>query len=238
MIPRILTAVLFLISVTTGFDLTYKNYNDFLGKYVCNKGVAYAKVAKDNSMDALAKKLSSLSKGEYDKLKESDKIAYLVNVYNFYTILLIKQNYPTTSIRKIKKPWDIKFIPLFGTNVSLNHIEHELLRKLFPEPRVHFALVCASIGCPEIAEQAFVGSKLDKQLDTAAKKFLADNKKNRIESKTLYLSKIFEWYGDDFKAKYGGYKEYTIKLLKLSDTYKVKFVEYDWNLNEVSGCGE
>ncbi len=238
MVLKILTGVLLLISLTTGFDLTYRNYNNFLGKCVCNQGVAYAEVVKDKSTESIAKELSSLTKSEFDKMQDSDKIACLINIYNFYTILLIKQNYPTTSIRKIKKPWDTKFVPLFGKTVSLNHIEHEILRKQFTEPLVHFALVCASIGCPEIAKRAFVGSKLDQQLDTAAKKFLADTKKNRIESSTLHLSKIFEWYGDDFKKKHGGYKEYIIKLLKLSGSYKVKFVDYDWNLNEVSGCGE
>jgi len=191
---------------------------------------------KDNVTDVIDKELASLTKVEFDKLKETDKIAYLINVYNFYTILLIKQNYPVSSIRKIKKPWDTPIVPLFGKKVSLNHIEHEILRKQFKEPRIHFALVCASIGCPAITDEAYIGDKLEKQLDRAAKVFLADNGKNRIETKTLYLSKIFEWYGDDFKEKYGGYKEYIIQLLKLSGDYKIKFIDYDWNLNEVSGC--
>lgn len=236
MIQRILIIMIILNGLTFGFDHTYKTYDNFLKKYVCNKSVAYAEVAKDNVTDGISKELSSLTKGEFGNLKDIDKIAYLINVYNFYTILLIKQNYPISSIRKIKKPWDTPIVPLFGKKVSLNHIEHEILRKQFKEPRIHFALVCASIGCPEIAGETYIGQKLNMQLDKAAKKFLTDNKKNRIESKTLYLSKIFEWYGDDFKGKYGGYKEYIIQLLKLSGDYKIKFIDYDWNLNEVSGC--
>lgn len=237
MIQRIVITLLLSYGLLPGFDLTFKTYDDFLGKYVCNQGVAYAKVVKDNVTDAVDKELASLTKVEFDKLKEKDKVAYLINVYNFYTILLIKQNYPVNSIRKIKKPWDTPIVPLFGKKVTLNHIEHEILRKQFKEPRIHFALVCASIGCPEIFSEAYIGQKLNMQLDKAAKKFLTDRKKNRIESKTLYLSKIFEWYGDDFKEKYGGYKEYIIQLLKLSGDYKIKFIDYDWNLNDVSGCG-
>ena len=236
MIYRVLSILLLTTSLIFGFDLTYKNYNSFLSKYVCNNGVAYSKLAGDKSVEALSKEFSSLSRAEYDKCNETDKITYLINVYNFFTILLIKQNYPVTSIQKIKKPWDTDFVPLFGNKVSLNHIEHEVLRKQFDEPRIHFALVCAALGCPPISPTAFVGEKLNQQLNKVAKTFLNDKAKNRAEGNKLFLSKIFEWYGEDFKKKHGGYKQYVIAMLGLTGKYSVKFTNYDWNLNEVSGC--
>ncbi|MFC1476439.1 DUF547 domain-containing protein [Fibrobacterota bacterium] len=236
MLYKALPITLLIGTLAFSFDLTYKKYDEFLAKYVCNNGVVYSKLSKDNITDVLAQELSSLSKAEYDKLNEANKIAYLINVYNFYTILLIKQNYPVTSIRKTKKPWDTQFVPLFGKKVSLNYIEHEVLRKQFDEPRIHFALVCASIGCPSISDKAFIGSKLDQQLDEVAKTFLNDKAKNRVEGNKLFLSKIFEWYGDDFKKKHGGFKNYVISVLGLKGKYTIKFTNYDWNLNEVSDC--
>ena len=233
---RVLSILLLTTTLIFGFDLTYKNYNSFLSKYVCNNRVAYSKLSKDNITEVLAKEFSSLSKAEYDKLNEANKIAYLINAYNFFTILLIKHNYPVTSIRKIKKPWDTKFITLLSEKVSLNHIEHEVLRKEFDEPRIHFALVCAAIGCSPISNTAFIGEKLDQQLYKVAKAFLNDKAKNRVEGNKLFLSKIFEWYGDDFKKKHGGYKQYVISVLDLKGKYTVKFTNYDWNLNEISEC--
>jgi hypothetical protein len=107
------------------------------------------------------------------------------------------------------------------------------LRKKYVEPRIHFALVCASKGCPALPDKPFTALSLDNQLDYAGKRFLKDTTKNRIEGKTLYLSQIFEWYGSDFNATHkGGYREYALKTLGVkADEYKIEFLPYDWGLN-------
>ncbi len=233
------TVFAFSCILTTAFcyDPAYKEYNSFLQKYVCQNGVAYIKIIKDTVLTrAVMDSFSNVSKKEFDAFSESDKIAFIINLYNFYTIVLIKNNYPTESIRSIKNPWRRKFVPLRGELVSLDYLEHELLRKQFNEPRIHFALVCASLACPPLSNTAYTGAKLDQQLNVAAKAFLNDKTRNRVENSTLFLSKIFEWFGDDFKQKYGGYKNYVVTVLGLKGKYSVTFLDYDWSLNEVSNC--
>jgi hypothetical protein len=118
--------------------------------------------------------------------------------------------------------------------MSLDNIEHDTIRKKFNEPRIHFAVNCASIGCPSLLQEAFVAENLENQLNMAAKNFLQNKSKNYVKANTLHLSKIFKWYGGDFDKKYGGFKSYIIKSLNLSgNDYDVEFNEYDWNLNEL-----
>ncbi len=213
----------------------YRNYNVFLQEYVCAKGVDYARIIQDSALAAPIKELASVTESAYSSFTEQEKIAYLINVYNLFTIDLVARNYPLkTGIKDIDKPWGTAFVPLFGKKVSLDYIEHDLLRKKFTEPRIHFALVCASKGCPALSNRAFVDENLEAQLSAAAKKFLTDPAKNRVEGKTLKVSQIFKWYGGDFDKKYGGYQNFILQTLGLKGKYPVKFLEYDWQLNSAS----
>jgi hypothetical protein len=231
-------AFLFLfVSVTIGFDKQYTTYNSFLKTYVCEGGVAYKQIKDDPDLKKIQQEFGALTKEQYEAFSDTEKIAYLINAYNFYTIVLIEQHHPLKKgIRDIDKPWKQKFIPLLGDTVSLDYIEHEVLRKKFDEPRIHVALVCASESCPALIDDAFTGENLDQQLQTAAKKFLTDTSRNRIKGNKLLLSEIFKWYGSDFKNKYGDYKAFVKQTLNLTDKYKVKFLPYDWSLNEVDDC--
>lgn len=223
-------------SIIYSFDKNYESYSHFLKRYVCNGGVSYGAIDK-KELKVIAAELSSLSHNAYQNMRNNDKIAYLINLYNFYTIYLIAEHYPLKEgIKEIAKPWDKKFIILFNKKKSLNYIEHTILRKEFDEPRIHFALVCASKGCPEIINEAFGGTNLENQLDNTAKNFLNDKKKNHTKGNTLYVSKIFEWYGKDFNSKYGSFEKYIHAVLGLKGTYKISFLNYDWNLNEVTPC--
>ena len=213
-------------------DYHFKTYDTFLQRYVCIEGVDYAGILHDNALVAPLRELTTIDQATYNAFSESGKIAYLINVYNFFTIGLIVNHFPIkTGVRDIDKPWSTEFVPLFGTKVSLDYIEQTLLRKNFSEPRIHFALVCASKSCPTLSNKAYSGSKLDLQLTEAAKKFLIDTTKNRVEGTTLDLSQIFNWYGSDFKKTYGDYREFVIKTLGLQGKYSVKFLDYDWHLN-------
>tara|TARA_R110000868_G_scaffold720_4_gene5249 strand:+ start:10124 stop:10777 length:654 start_codon:yes stop_codon:yes gene_type:complete len=163
---------------------------------------------------------------------KNETLAFWINAYNAFTIKLIIDNYPIKSIKNIKNPWDKKFIKIGTQTMSLNHIEHDILRKM-SEPRIHFAIVCASVSCPRLQNEAFSASKLDSQLDKAAFEFLSDFTKNNITENNLSLSKIFQWFSKDFKQK--GDLIHFLNLyaqVKISKNAKIKFKDYNWNLND------
>ena len=128
------------------------------------------------------------------------------------------------------------FIPLhnlYGEEVDLNTIEHDTLREKFDEPRIHFALVCASKSCPPLRPEAYRDSVLDAQLDDQARAFLNDRSKNRYddEKKTLYLSKIFDWFDDDFEKATGTVRDYVAQYLSVPKGARIRYLSYDWSLN-------
>lgn len=162
----------------------------------------------------------------------SQKLAYWINAYNTLTIDLILKHYPVKSIKDIKKPWNQELWNFSDKWLSLNDIEHKILRKL-DEPRIHFAIVCASVSCPKLHNEAFTGNKLDAQLDKATKTFLNDPSKNTIAKERLELSKIFKWFSKDFKS-HGGVVNFidTHTSFDISSKAKITYLDYNWDLNE------
>lgn len=171
---------------------------------------------------------------------ENEKLAYWINAYNAFTVELIVDNYPVQSIKelggklfKVNTAWDKKFIKIEGERYDLNNIEHGIIRKDFSEPRIHFAVNCASVSCPKLRNEAYVGSKLDAQLDDQVRTFINDTTKNIIGTDTAKLSKIFRWFKADFTQSMTleeFINQYT--EAKLTENTVVDFFEYDWNLNE------
>ncbi len=160
---------------------------------------------------------------------KNEKLAYYINLYNAYTVLLILDNYPTESIKKIKNPWDQKLIPLQDDIISLGDLEHKILRKM-GEPRIHFAINCASASCPKLSNRAYLANGLENQLDKATKEFI-DSERNQISKDRLNLSKIFKWYKNDFldgnvRSFIKNYTEVAI-----SSNADIDYLDYDWNLN-------
>ena len=206
--------------------------------------VQYEKLQKnDKQFKSYLNELEELDASEFKNFSSLEQLAFWINAYNAYTIKLVLQNYPIKSIKDISSgffshllsrgPWDIKFIKLMGQKLSLNQIEHEIIRKNFNEPRIHFAVNCASISCPSLMQEPFTADKLDAQLDIAASVFLNDKTKNFTKNNILYLSKIFDWYGSDFKQKHGDFQKYIISNLQLPQIkYQVEFLEYNWGLND------
>jgi hypothetical protein len=150
------------------------------------------------------------------------------------------QHYPVKSIKditgksnKINTPWDISFITIGGKKYDLNNIEHGILRKRYNDPRIHFALVCASISCPKLRNEAYSGSQLNAQLDDAGKDFLNDDSKNKISADRADLSKYFSWYKEDF-AKNGSLADFINKYstTKINADTKIGSLDYNWSLNE------
>lgn len=171
-----------------------------------------------------------------------ERIAYWINAYNAFTIKLIMDHYPVASIKDIKNGipfvntvWDIKFINIEGAEYDLNNIEHGILRPKYNEPRIHFAVNCASMSCPKLQRFAYTGEKIDEQLDKAARDFLNDPQKNKIAVDKVLLSKILNWYWGDFKDQYNSRIELVNKYvdeIKVKPDAEVEYLDYNWSLNK------
>jgi len=246
-----LSALIFLIlsSSVFAFDHTHKKWDVVLKQFVESfqqTTVVDYKALKTSpeKLDDYLKTLSAVSKSDYETFSKSEKLAFLINAYNAFTLKLIINHYPVKSIKDIgsflSSPWKQKFFRLLGTNIHLDGIEHDMIRAHFDEPRIHFAVNCASIGCPSLLTEAFVANRLEQQLEQAAKNFLTDESRNRFEpsTNTLYLSQIFEWYGDDFK-NVGGVRSFVSSRMAKGPqvqekikTAKLEYLDYNWNLNQ------
>lgn len=170
-----------------------------------------------------------------------EQFAYWINAYNAFTVDLIVQNYPIKSIKDIKggvafinSVWDIKFIKIEGQEFDLNNIEHGILRDKFKDPRIHFAINCASISCPALKDEAYTPDRIDQQLNEAARDFLYDKSKNSINIQEAKLSKIFKWFKKDF-TKGQSLVEFLNTFLDspISESTKISSLDYDWNLNDI-----
>jgi hypothetical protein len=181
------------------------------------------------------KSLEKLTKKEFDSFSSNQKLAFWINAYNAYTVKLIVSKYPVKSIKDtgsmFQSAWAKSFILLFDTMYSLDDIEHKIIRKDFKEPRIHFALNCASISCPNLITEPFVAIKLDSQLEKATKKFLLNTNKNKLKGDILLLSKIFDWYGEDFEKSHGSVSKFVGKYIKLPKKFELAYLPYDWKLN-------
>jgi len=195
--------------------------------------------------------LTTLSEAQLDSLPESERLALWINAYNAYTIELINRHGERKSIRNINKtlglfgrkgPWKERLAKVAGEDWTLGQIEQEIIRKRFPEPRIHFALVCAALGCPPLRTEAYVGGRLDGQLDDQALTFLLESpRKNQVdpEAGVVLLSPIFDWYRDDFPSGPEGLGRFLgryfppgpARELLMGGGFEIEFTEYDWSLN-------
>jgi len=244
-----LTAIVFCITSCAihinGTKPVYKSdaWTNLLQKHVGKDGlVDYPGFIADK--DKLQAYLTLLSENPPAKnWTDNDKIAYWLNAYNAFTIKLIINHYPLKSIKDIgpkhqiifiNTPWDIKFFKIGGKTMTLNRIEHRILRKEFREPRIHFALNCASLSCPKLRREAYDGARLDAQLTDQAKEFLSDTSRNQLNAKNPKLSAIFSFYGNDIK-KWSGksiiafIKQYA--PIKIDENAELDYLDYNWNLN-------
>ncbi len=241
------------------FDQQHTLWNDLLQKHVHMIQEARASQVDYKNFDKpklekYLQSLSSLSRSQYQEFTREQKLVFLINAYNAFTVQLILDNYPISSIKKIgsifSSPWKKKFVSLFGEKVSLDDIEHSMIRKdpLFQEPRIHFAVNCASIGCPALLHEAFRADNLEAQLEKVTRAFLKDRKRNRIEGTKVMLSPIFDWYEEDFEKGWKGYRkvEDFVQSYKeaLADTpeqlkileggkFTIAHTSYNWDLNDM-----
>ncbi len=207
-------------------------WNNLLQKYVSSTGkVNYKGLKRERA--ALNAYLQSLSDNfVQDDWSKAKKMAYWINVYNAFTIKMIVDNYPISSITKLHrgKPWDIKWIKLGDETYSLNNIEHDILRPQFQDARVHFAVNCAAQSCPPILNKAWTAKNLEQYLDRQARAFINNAAFNKITTSEVVISKIFEWYAEDFGDIINYLNKFTTTKIEVGA--KVGFQEYNWALNE------
>lgn len=217
-------------------------FDELLKKHVSDEGwVDYKGFIRDSIKFNEYLDLLSNHHPNDEKWSKNERLAYWINAYNAFTIKLIMDHYPVTSIKDIKSGipfvntvWDIKFINIEGAEYDLNNIEHGIIRPKFNEPRIHFAVNCASVSCPKLQNFAYTADKLDEQLDEAAREFLNDPSRNKISEDQLKLSKILTWYWGDFKDHYKSRTELVKKYVDttVNTDEDVEFLDYDWGLNE------
>lgn len=219
---------------------SHQQWDKLLKKYVNDAGmVNYKGFQKDEAeLDAYLKTLSD--NAPQKSWSDKDEKAFWINAYNAFTVKLILDHYPVKSIKdiggsiyKINTAWDIRFIKIGGDKYDLNNIEHKMLRRKFDDGRIHFAVVCASMSCAKLRNEAYTGDKLESQLDDAGKDFLNDKNKNNITANKAELSKYFQWYKGDFKQK-GSIVPFINKYskTKITEDTKIDYLDYNWNLNE------
>ena len=234
------------------FDGHHSRWRSVLEKYTRNGLVDYVALKKNpDDLNFYLDEIKGLAEAEYEIWSKNEKITFWINAYNALTIKIVTDHYPITrsglkgfifpdnSIQQIPNVWKREALFILGQDHSLDHIEHKILRRKFDDPRVHFALVCASLGCPALREEPFLADRFDEQLDDQTRRFLGDPDKNGYDQKsdTLSLSLIFRWFGEDFE------KEGLIPLVKkylpsgaalgVSTKTKILWLEYDWRLNEM-----
>jgi hypothetical protein len=228
------------------FDQSHAGLTEILGKHVSKSGVDYAGIKKESA--ALASYLdtvANVSETTFKQFGRDQQMAFLINLYNAATLKLVVDHYPLKSIKDIAAssggPWKQPVVRLFGKARSLDYLENNILRPDYKDPRIHFAINCASIGCPPLRNEAFQATKLSTQLDEQTRLFLKDSSKNRIDlkNKTLHLSPIFDWFKGDFVGKSGSVEKFIAPYFDAADRaaiakggFTIKNSDYSWNLNK------
>jgi hypothetical protein len=245
----LLVSINLLLGVTPGLAVDHSAYGTVLDRHVDGGYFDYESFMDNpDSRDLLNEYLNRMSTVELDSLSESEALAYWMNLYNAATLELIEKNYPVDSIRDIggwfSGPWSIDFVETPRGDLTLDHIEHQIIRPEIGEPRIHFALVCAANSCPPLRAEPYRAGELDAQLQHQAKLFIESDKNQFTVSDgklVVKLSSIFSWYGEDFGGE-SGVVRYVADFLSdrkqsliRDGNYSVQYLEYDWGLNQTPG---
>ena len=235
------------------FDHDYRPMEHLFEVHVKDGKVNYSELKlSPESLDEIIRTLEAVTPKEYNVWSNTQKMAFWINSYNIGAIKLIVDHYPieksfsikalvfpVNSIQRIPNAWNKKILTLLNKKISLNHIEHKVLRKEFQDPRIHFSIVCASIGCPVLRGEPYVYHHLDDQMDDQVRVFLADPSKyqGKKDQKKIGLSPILKWFKADFKEA-GGVIAFIRSYLpdenkdSMPDSVRIRWLKYDWSLNE------
>lgn len=228
---------------TDSQPISHDLWNDLMQKHINADGwLDYQGIINDSAKFNEYLQLLNSNHPNPKTWTRDERLAYWINAYNAYTVELILKHYPVESIKDIKKGvpfvnsvWDIDFIEIQGVTYSLNNIEHGILRAKFNEPRIHFAINCASYSCPVLRSEAFVADRIEEQLKSSTIDFLTDERRNKITENSPGISSIFKWFKGDF-TKEGSLLEFLQKHspTPISNDADIEFLDYDWRLNDSS----
>ena len=251
-----IVALMLLTFVGTGYCEGAENHSvftDLLSAHVQEGEVDYKNLCRDSNLELY---IEQLSKTDPEGLPtREEKLAFWLNAYNAYTLKIICDNYPLKSINELhtgglifgsvirQTVWHKKLVTINDELTSLDHIEHKIIRPIFKEPRIHFAIVCAAKGCPPLRSEAYEAERLDAQLTDQAEVFLSQKEKNNfnLKTKTARISPIFSWFKKDFISDSGSVLEYLTPFINEEigasikndpKSWRIKYTEYDWSLNE------
>ena len=247
------------------FDHTYATYGRLLREHVVDTRVNYTKLKQNRStLDEVVQAFSHTTERDFTSWSTPRQLAFLINAYNTFTLQAIIDHYPierrwfdfwnpANSIKQIPGVWTTLRWQVAGSQMTLDDIEHNVLRRNYTEPRIHFAVNCAAMSCPPLKSEPYVDIRLERQLALATRDFLASGDGLSIEGDYLYVSRLFDWYGDDFVDDYanlvevagslrdraiGGiianYGPSTASQVAQSGKARIRFLPYDWSLNDLS----
>jgi Protein of unknown function, DUF547 len=233
-------------------SIDHAGWERFLAKYlrIGSDGVhrvAYGEVTPEDraALDAYIDRLAALPIGTYNRFEQ---MAYWINLYNALTVRLVLDHYPIASIRDIDAsprplsggPWDEALVEIDGTPVSLNDILHRILRPIFQDPRIHYAVSCAALGCANLQPEPFRGDRLDQQLSKAAMAYVNDPRCVSFEEDELGLSSLYRWYRDDFGGSDAAVIHHLMGLANPSLAMSLERFDtisadgFDWRLNDAT----
>lgn len=223
--------------------VSHDQWTDLLQRHVTDEGwVDYEGFMRDSAQLQEYLDLLRNHHPNEEHWSSDERLAYWINAYNAFTVELILDHYPVESIKDIKKGlpfintvWDIKFITIEGEEYDLNNIEHGIIRERFDEPRIHFAVNCASRSCPKLMNEAYTADRIDEQLTQVAREFLREDFRNKFHTKNrASVSPLFKWYSGDFTEN-GTLVEYLNQYapVELNKEAEIDYLDYDWTINDL-----
>lgn len=252
-------------STADSFDHSYAEYGRLLRRHVIGIRVDYTALRrKQPALNALVSEFGQVTTGEFVAWSDTEQIAYLINAYNVFTLKAVIDHYPIkrrwfdffnppNSIKQIPGVWSRLRWRAAGNEMTLDDIEHGRLRRHYNEPRIHFAVNCASVSCPPLRPEPYVAARLERQLIIAAREFLASDLGVEVNEDTLRVSRMLNWFGDDFIEQYSRLVETngSAKARALvgviakygppeaarvaqSGNARIRFLKYDWSLNDTA----
>lgn len=241
LILPILVVFLAVSSQSAQAQINNELYQNVLNTSVKEGLVDYESIKTNpDDLNNYLKQSSEITQKTFENWTEAEQLALLINIYNAQTLALVAENYPVMSIKDISAesggPWEQPIVNLFGEKITLNALEHNIIRKNYAEPRIHFALVCAALGCPVLISDPYSAQILNDQLEQQTKVFLLDKEKNSINSKekVLKLSPIFDWFKEDFIAESGSVVNFINPYFgnQANSDFEIEYTNYDWSLND------